>query len=63
MITVSRRSAISRAKASAVEPLPMAIVESSVTSAAAARAIARFADWCGSARATRGMPSLIAAPP
>ena len=50
MITVSRRSAISRANARAVVPLPIAIVVSSATWAAAARAIVRFASRLGSPR-------------
>ena len=50
VMTVSRRSAISRAKASAVVPLPIAIVVSSATWAAAARAIVRFASRLGSPR-------------
>ena len=63
-MTVSRRSAISRAKASAVVPLPIAIVVSSATRAAAARAIARFASRLGSPRSRRPTaPGDSAAPP
>ena len=48
VITVSRRSTRSRAKARAVVPLPIAIVPSSDKRAAATRAIARLASSAGS---------------
>ena len=54
VITVTRRPAISRAKASAVVPLPIAIVVSSATRAAAARAMARFASMSRVAPRRRG---------
>ena len=56
VITVSRRWAISRAKARAVVPLPMAMVSSSATRAAADRAIARFASRFGVAPIGRAGP-------
>ena len=63
VMTVRRRSAISRAKARAVEPLPIAIVVSSVTRCAAARAMARLASRCGSRPIEAAEPGLSAAPP